>query len=219
MADQLVVRLGGSRPTSPEHTPSSTRPPSPTREHRHPLSRHESPRQNPHDPHHSDDSRPADPDALSDALLRASFNAHRHAELTHSPLSPTTSRAALSRGQSTPAFASRNSSSASLAELGEDQHPRASVELDLSRSRSGHRDHHHHERRSHSKRRSRSHHRHHAGTSASHISLPSLLHDVLHANIDVPKPVGVIESQRYMDLEDYLRNPSAPSFAATSSAS
>lgn len=42
--------------------------------------------------------------------------------------------------------------------------------------------------------------------------MPSLLHDVLHANIDVPKPVGVMESQRYMDLEDYLRNPSVISF-------
>ncbi|ORY69419.1 hypothetical protein BCR35DRAFT_307980 [Leucosporidium creatinivorum] len=201
VADQLVVHLGRSRPTSPEHTPSSTRPPSPTREHR------DSPRDSPRKDHHgAADAQAADPDALSDALLRASVNAHRHAEASHSPLAPTPTRAALSRGHSTPGLASRNSSSASLADLAEEGgHPRASTELDLRHSHSGHGDH-HHDRHS-SKRRSRSHHRHHHGKSSSHISLPSLLHDVLHANIDVPKPVGVMESQRYMDLEDYLHNP------------
>ncbi|KAK4700228.1 hypothetical protein P7C70_g6023, partial [Phenoliferia sp. Uapishka_3] len=46
---------------------------------------------------------------------------------------------------------------------------------------------------------------HHKRTSSSH-TLPSLLHEVLHPNIDI-RPVGVVESQRYMDLEDYLHNP------------
>ncbi|KAI5478848.1 hypothetical protein MNV49_004580 [Pseudohyphozyma bogoriensis] len=55
------------------------------------------------------------------------------------------------------------------------------------------------------KKRARSQHRGH-GKSGSHISLPSLLHEVLHPNIDI-RPVGLTESQRYMDLEDLLHNP------------
>ena len=51
------------------------------------------------------------------------------------------------------------------------------------------------------KKRARSHHRGLLSSSESHISLPSLLHEVLHPNIDI-RPVGVVESQRYMDLED-----------------
>lgn len=44
--------------------------------------------------------------------------------------------------------------------------------------------------------------------SASHISLPNLLQEVLHPQS--ARPVGVVESQRYMDLEDYLSNPFVP---------
>ena len=41
--------------------------------------------------------------------------------------------------------------------------------------------------------------------NASHVSLPSLLHDVLQPH--EVRPVGFFESQRYMDLEDFLSNP------------
>ncbi|GAA6024554.1 hypothetical protein JCM11491_000604 [Sporobolomyces phaffii] len=64
-----------------------------------------------------------------------------------------------------------------------------------SRSRSRHRHHPHHHDRDH-----RDHHR------ASHVSLSSLLHDVLHPHVDI-KPVGVVASMRYADLEDILSNP------------
>ncbi|GAA6062092.1 hypothetical protein JCM10212_002342 [Sporobolomyces blumeae] len=54
------------------------------------------------------------------------------------------------------------------------------------------------------KPRSKSRNRH--GNRASHVSLSSLLHDVLHPHVDI-KPVGVVESMAYADLEDYLSNP------------
>ena len=193
-ADLLVVRIGRSRPTSREHSPSSSRRASPTRggTRSAPLAG-------------SSDGDAADPDALSNALANVTSNPHRQG--AHSPLVPTSTRTEPTRGHSASHLPSRNSSSGSLADLAEDPAAQThdSEHGTAHHSQHGHHHlhHHHHERPSRSKKRSRSQHRGHHGKSAT--SLPSLLHDVLH--IDVPRPVGVFESQRYMDLEDYLSNP------------
>ncbi|KAJ3016932.1 hypothetical protein HKX48_003802, partial [Thoreauomyces humboldtii] len=44
--------------------------------------------------------------------------------------------------------------------------------------------------------------------STGHPSLHGFMIDALQSSVDMPKPVGVMESQRYMDLEDYMNNPS-----------
>lgn len=193
--DDLVIHLAHSRPASPDQTPASTRPPSPTREHRDSF----------------ENQRPPDAHDLSAALSSA---AHIHSPLgpthsrDHSPLAPTptrdihtplATRASFQRTGSASGLASRNSSSASLADLAEEgaqspprsRHESSSVPHTML-------DFHTPER--HHKKRARSHHRGHHGKSSSHISLPSLLHDVLHAN--VPRQTGMFESQKYMDLED-----------------
>lgn len=95
--------------------------------------------------------------------------------------------------------ASRTSSSASLADLDEHHASEPSTSIgfqhDLPKPDRG------------SRKRSKSRHRTgHTHKSSSHLSLSSLLHDVLHPHIDTRR-VGVVESVRYADLEDYLANP------------
>ncbi|SCV72848.1 BQ2448_4385 [Microbotryum intermedium] len=121
----------------------------------------------------------ADPHQLSSALTKA----------TNESRPP---RASAHRSYSHQGFttSSRNSSSASLGDLHEglvDNHQ------GYSRPSSS---------KQRSKSRTRLHTQHHKNKSSA-----SLLHDILHPNVEVPRPVGMFESQRYMDLEDYLHNP------------
>ncbi|GAA6054703.1 hypothetical protein JCM3770_000038, partial [Rhodotorula araucariae] len=221
-ADDLVLRMGRSRANSPEHTPGhtpgSTRPSSPTREPR-------------------GSSSAPDPAALGEALSRVRHDSEHGSALgggpSTSPVWPSSPLSGaqqalprIARAQSSPGLRARDDSSASLADLAE--HPstlaheregRPSVAI----SRGSHPDHHpsahahahshghgrfskDKRRRSRSRNRSSTHAHGHGKGSSSHISLPSLLHEVLHPQLDV-KPVGVVESMTYADLEDYLHNP------------
>ncbi|GAA5852458.1 hypothetical protein JCM9279_003454 [Rhodotorula babjevae] len=224
-ADDLVLHLGHSRANSRDHTPSSTRPSSPTRERR-------------------EASSAADPAALGEALSRIRLESEPRSGQAHgassspaypsSPLSPAPDGAQnhpprIGRAQSSPGLRARDKSSASLADLAE--HPSTSTHdrdehASVSIAHGAHPHHHSHHpephsphaqghytrfprekrRRSRSKNRSSPHGHGHGKNSSSHISLPSLLHDVLHPQLDV-KPVGVVESMTYADLEDYLHNP------------
>lgn len=168
-ANDLVIHLDRSRPTSPDHSrPASVR--------------------------RADSEQETDDD--DDAHV-----AHRESRLPGSPLAPTPegSRTPIRRRPSEDGglvTASRNSSSASLTVGGasEDQDKRGGSigfgELPTAKKR---------------RERSRSRHRGHHHKSSSHVSLSHLLHDVLHPNIDTRR-VGVVESQRYADLEDMLGN-------------
>lgn len=162
IADALVVHLGHSRPTSPEHTPASTRP----------VSLRE-----PTDTPDPSESRDA-PDS------RASLD-------TPIP-TPSPIRGAFLRSASAPMHRDSSADLHDLSPLPE-HHIGPSPLQELHQAL--------HQHSVGGKKRARSHHRGHHGKSSSHISLPSLLHDVLHPNIDI-RPVGVVESQRYMDLED-----------------
>ncbi|SCZ92065.1 BZ3500_MvSof-1268-A1-R1_Chr5-3g08313 [Microbotryum saponariae] len=121
----------------------------------------------------------ADPHQLSRALAKATNETDSQ-------------RVSAYRSHSHPAFttSSRNSSCASIGDLHEGL-------VDNHQS---------HSRPSSSKRRSKSrtrlHAQHHKNKSSA-----SLLHEILHPNVEIPRPVGMFESQRYMDLEDYLHNP------------
>ncbi|GEM08584.1 brefeldin A sensitivity protein-related, DUF2421 containing protein [Rhodotorula toruloides] len=181
-ADALVVHLAHSRPGSPDETPGSTRPPSPERERNH--QRRES-------------SISMDVYALNHALNKIQHHQDQgHSPVSSSPLSPSHPLPRQLR--------SRDHSSSSLTDL---VHA-TSHGLSEGRSRTHFPEQHSHRMHysgANGKRRSRSRGRHGRGSS-SHISLPSLLHEVLHPQIDV-KPVGVVESTVYADLEDYLHNP------------
>ncbi|GAA6020046.1 hypothetical protein JCM10207_006768 [Rhodosporidiobolus poonsookiae] len=204
VADDLVIHIGRSRPPSPDHTPGSSRRASPTRERRE-----------------SDASSAADAEALNKALSRVQHSDHHHSGGHHSPsgsvsfapspLSPSPRPASLTQQHSQSHLRRNGVSSTSLTDLPE--HPdRPSLSHDASheptraQSHPHHSSHHssHGARHSHG-RRSRSRTRHGKHTSSSHVSLPSLLHDVLHPHLDV-RPVGVLESAKYGDLEDYLHN-------------
>ncbi|KAK4050247.1 hypothetical protein OIV83_003568 [Microbotryomycetes sp. JL201] len=131
----------------------------------------------------------ADPAELSRALESASST-------IRPALSTGNTSATPQRAQTTTAI-SRNASSSSLTEGNVDDPRRVSLDFDPHRHQSHHGWYH--------RRRPRS--RHRNPREASHISLPSLLQDVLHANVEVPRPVGLVESMRYADLEDQLANP------------
>ncbi|GAA5921957.1 hypothetical protein JCM1841_005015 [Sporobolomyces salmonicolor] len=186
VADHLVIHLGHSRPPSQagsaNPSPASTRPSSPVRSGRN-------------SPRGSVES--ADPEALKAALQRAEHpsSPRRAFQLdtpTPSPLAPTPRPAAFTRHQSTPilhpALHSSRPSTISLTDLADGSRTEPSTPGGTR----------------HQKRQSRSRHRHTKG--ASHVSLSSLLHDVLHPHVDI-KPVGLVESMAYADLEDYLHNP------------
>ncbi|GAA5957141.1 hypothetical protein JCM21900_003109 [Sporobolomyces salmonicolor] len=186
VADHLVIHLGHSRPPSQagsaNPSPASTRPSSPVRSGRN------SPRGT---------VESADPEALKAALQRAEHpsSPRRAFQLdtpTPSPLAPTPRPAAVTRHQSTPilhpALHSSRPSTISLTDLADGSRTEPSTPGGTR----------------HQKRQSRSRHRHTKG--ASHVSLSSLLHDVLHPHVDI-KPVGLVESMAYADLEDYLHNP------------
>ncbi|GAA6054812.1 hypothetical protein NBRC10513_007431 [Rhodotorula toruloides] len=187
-ADALVVHLAHSRPGSPDETPGSTRPPSPERERNH--DRHES-------------SISMDVHALNHALNKVQHHQDQsYSPVSSSPLSPAHP---LPRQSSSHNLRSREHSSSSLTDL---VHATSHGSGSERRSRTRFPEHHFHRMHysgANGKRRSRSRGRHGKGSS-SHISLPSLLHEVLHPQIDV-KPVGVVESTVYADLEDYLHNP------------
>ncbi|GAA5893885.1 hypothetical protein JCM5296_004627 [Sporobolomyces johnsonii] len=189
VADHLVVHLGHSRPPSQagsaNPSPSSTRPSSPVR------SGHNSPRG-------SGSVGSADPEALKAALRRAEQPSSPSRRTFHpdpptpSPLAPTPRPPSIIRHQSTPvlhtALRSTRPSAVSLTDLAEGSRTEPSTPGGTRNQ----------------KRQSRSRHRHAKG--ASHVSLSSLLHDVLHPHVDI-KPVGLVESMAYADLEDYLHNP------------
>ncbi|BGP41609.1 hypothetical protein JCM10449v2_005600 [Rhodotorula kratochvilovae] len=222
-ADDLVLRMSRSRANSPEHSPAQT-----------PLSTRASSPTRPRSSRHGSSSAP-DPAVLGEALarVRSSGSGPSSATTPHAwPSSPLSGAAhalpRIGRAQSSPGLraSAREDSSASLADLAEhpssdDREGRPSVSI----SRGSHPDHHapahghahghsrfgkDKRRRSRSRNRSGGHghgHGHgHGKGSSSHISLPSLLHEVLHPQLDV-KPVGVVESMTYADLEDYLHNP------------
>ncbi|KAM0786302.1 hypothetical protein ACM66B_001780 [Microbotryomycetes sp. NB124-2] len=175
VADDLVIRLGRSRHASVDNSPSSTRPPSPTR---------------------TDDRANNGADAAE--LSKALQDAHR--KRGRPALSTSRFSDSPQRTQTTTAL-SRPGSSSSLANGGHPDEDNRRVSLDFDAPRP-HQSYHgwHHRRRPRSKHRG-------GPREASHLSLPSLLQDVLHANIEVPRPVGLIESMRYADLEDQLANP------------
>ncbi|GAA6035596.1 hypothetical protein JCM8097_004920 [Rhodosporidiobolus ruineniae] len=182
-ADDLVVHLGRSRPASPSHSIASSRAASPTRERR-------------------DSGQTADPEALNKALSKVQHSGDHDGHhspsgsvtFSPSPLSPSP-RPSVSHQPSHSHLRHGGHSSSSLADLAENpSHDRPSSHRHHSHS-------HHHS----SRRRSRSRQRHHKHSS-SHMSIPSLLHDVLHPQLDI-KPVGVLQSATYADLEDYLHNP------------
>ncbi|KAM0749705.1 hypothetical protein T439DRAFT_326581 [Meredithblackwellia eburnea MCA 4105] len=177
VADALVIHLGPSRPASVDLTPISTRAPS--------VADHDDP------PAEGGSSQQCDAGHLS-------------------PPNQISGRAPLSRTASAP-IARTGSSSDLAAGLDRDLEPvRENVEIQVPTP--PHASHSSDHLRPAHKKRARSHHRghhshhHHGHKSSSHISLTSLLHEVLHPNIDI-RPVGIVESQRYMDLEDYLHNP------------
>ncbi|GAA5958870.1 hypothetical protein JCM10213_009045 [Rhodosporidiobolus nylandii] len=198
VADELVVHLGRSRVNSPSHTPSSSRPGSPTRKRRG-----------------SANSVTVDPDVLNRALARVQHHGDNgehsptgSVSWAPSPLSPSSRPSAVGRRHSDSHLRHNGLSSSSLSDLAE--HPSDEREGRSSVKAHDHAQHSSHPHNSHHasslrqpRRRSRSRNRH---KGSSIISLPSLLHDVLHPNLDI-KPVGVIESTAYMDLEDYLGNP------------
>ena len=174
-ANQLVIHLDRSRPTSPD----GSRPPSARRAD-------------------SDRGSITDDDDDDHHLHRPP---HGDTRLPSSPLAgtPDGSRTPLGRGRSDEgglAGASRNSSSTSLA-AGDnpEDHERRPASVGFGELPTG---------KKH-KERSRSRHRGHHHKSSSHVSLSHLLHDVLHPTIDTRR-VGVVESQRYADLEDMLSN-------------
>ncbi|GJN90426.1 hypothetical protein Rhopal_003437-T1 [Rhodotorula paludigena] len=217
-ADDLVIHLGRSRNNSPSHTPSSSRPvsrpASPSRERR-------------------DSSHAPDPAVLGQALDRVKEGEVQDSQSpatspsTHAP-SPLSPLPRFGRAHSTPAFRDHDESSASFTDS--DVHPTSTRDHEgdsrASISNGAHSEHHRHHLPHHvghpmhhahthsvgstrfssssprdKRKRSRSRNRHGKGGSSSHISLPSLLHE-----LDV-KPVGVVESMTYADLEDYLHNP------------
>lgn len=239
-ADDLVLHLGRSRANSPAHTPASTRPSSPTRERQASSSTP--------DP-------AALGEALSRVRHESEHGTARGNGASSSPGYPSSPLSGvqpapprIGRAQSSPGLRTRDDSSTSLADLAE--HPSATSSRDRDEHASvsiAHGAHPHHDAHSHhgahghytrfpkdKRRRSRSRNRSgahghghgHGKGSSSHISLPSLLHEVLHPQLDV-KPVGVVESmvrllmpsrrvngadlcrrsQTYADLEDYLHNP------------
>ncbi|GAA5882877.1 hypothetical protein JCM16303_006623 [Sporobolomyces ruberrimus] len=180
VADDLTIHLGRSGApstvASPNDTPETSRPPSPTRT-----------------PTRQDSKDAANSTALAEALdnekkKQQSTRRGSHPDSVRgSPLSPPSPRKTPSyrRTRSNP-LAGNNSDS---------QHSHSSLELNREKTIQSLRD---------SKPRSRS--RHRNRERASHVSLSSLLHDVLHPHVDV-KPVGLVASMRYADLEDILSNP------------
>jgi hypothetical protein len=180
VADQLTIHLGRSGApstvASPDDTPASTRPPSPTRS-----------------PNRQDSKDAADSSALAEALdnekkKQQSTRRGSHPDsIKGSPLSPPSPR-------KTPSYR-RSRSNPVVGSSSDSQHSRSSLEMHREKTAQSLRD---------SKPRSRS--RHRNKERASHVSLSSLLHDVLHPHVDI-KPVGLVASMRYADLEDFLSNP------------
>ncbi|GAA5954631.1 hypothetical protein JCM3765_003834 [Sporobolomyces pararoseus] len=180
VADQLTIHLGRSGApstvASPDDTPASTRPPSPTRS-----------------PNRQDSKDAADSNALAEALdnekkKQQSARRGSHPDsIRGSPLSPPSPR-------KTPSYR-RSRSNPVVGSSSESQHSRSSLDLNREKTVQSLRE---------SKPRSRS--RHRGRERASHVSLSSLLHDVLHPQVDI-KPVGLVASMRYADLEDFLSNP------------
>ncbi|GAA5833075.1 hypothetical protein JCM11251_006506 [Rhodosporidiobolus azoricus] len=214
VADDLIIHLGRSRNVSPADSPASSRPASPTRG-----------RQD------SSDSSAPDAEAIDKALERVQHlgeNGGQHSPsgsvtFSPSPLSPSTRPPSVSHRDSQSHLRRNGASSGSLADLAE--HPTRDPQGRSSFSHPSHppeplhhfhsyshpsphsHDHHaqSHATSRHDRRRSRSRQRHNKHSS-SHISMPSLLHDVLHPNLDI-KPIGLIESSAYADLESLLHNP------------
>ncbi|GAA5894372.1 hypothetical protein JCM6882_007642 [Rhodosporidiobolus microsporus] len=207
VADDLIIHMGRSRGVSPADTPASSRPASPTRARRG-----------------SSDSAAPDAEALDKALARVQHlgeNSGQHSPaasvtFSPSPLSPSPRPPSVSHRDSQSHLRRNGVSSGSLSDLSEHPTRDRQGRSSFSQSHHPHPLHHHH---SHShdhhphhtsssrnnRRRSRSRQRHNKHSS-SHVSIPSLLHDVLHPNLDV-KPIGLIESAAYADLEDLLHNP------------
>jgi len=209
-ADDLVLHLGHSKANSRDHTPGSTRPSSPTRERREASSAA--------DPTALGEALSRIRRESEPGSGRAN-GASSSPAYPSSPLSPTPDGAhhhppRIGRAQSSPGLRARNESSTSLADLAE--HPSSSShhrdEHSVAHGAHSHQHHPHHaeahsshahghytrfprekQRRSRSRNRSSPHGHGHGKNSSSHISLPSLLHDVLHPQLDV-KPVGVVES-------------------------
>lgn len=263
VADALVVRMARSRPASREHTPESSRAPSPSRSRDHPMRA---------------GSDASDPRVLSAALARAGGDSSEEGGATSrttvsfqppqlysrhstphapSPLVPARSRHSSNslteldridrdseqehenehehdheRGRPLDNHSSfrRHRSGIESVSAGVSMHDAEAYDPQVLHHRThGHLNGHVHGSKllASSTRSSRelspTRHRH-RGTSqnplrhghghgkrghggSSHVSLPSLLHDVLHPHIDAPKPVGIQESLRYLDLEDLLHNP------------
>ncbi|GAA5961874.1 hypothetical protein JCM8115_001452 [Rhodotorula mucilaginosa] len=194
--DDLVVRLGRSRAGTPNGTPTTSRPQSLELER------------------DADESDTGDDHAqqLGTALQAVR---ERDPERNGSPSRPGRT---FDRAHSSPGPRRAGISSDSLAELDDRHSSRTSQRGDHgppspgTRTAQYHQGHYfphahrrHHRSRGEEKRRSRSRTRH-GKHSSSHASLPGLLHDVLHPQVDV-RPVGVVESTVYADLEDYLSNP------------
>lgn len=207
--DDLIVHLGRSRPNSPDHSPLSTRPNSLDSDRPQNLEAYVPSSETASTRHYFDPSHltvPSSPPSREVPL--GSSPLAPHPPYPPQPQAPTnrnpfpspynrTYSAPASHHQSisTPASLSRNSSSNSLADLNvfgpgvpggneELEHP---VDSHLSRLK---------------KKKIRG---HMHTRSGSHTSLPSMLHDILQPQ--GIRPVGLVESQRYMDIEDFLSNP------------
>lgn len=219
VVDDLVIHLGHSRRSSAEHTPPSTRPTSPTPNHstNNRNSNTEETGSRPHSRSNSPSGRHLNP------LFSINNNSYEVGMVHHpSPLHPRPTTPPMDARGGAPL---RNYSSGALInafssgdEEGdveeEEEDERGELEEDSARVSRSIGDYNGHRPKSVTtlKKRPKSHHRsgshshyHHHGLhstlghlakSASGISLPSLLHDVLHPNIDL-RPVGVGESQRY----------------------
>lgn len=230
--DQLTIHMGHSRPGSADHSPSSSRPPSrppspPLGVSRvgaalmHVEAQLESPvhlqpplstRENIlHSP--SPLSLPPFNPDLSPPKSHFSPHPISHSE-PHSVSHSASHSAPHSVPHSVP-HSNRPSRPSSTASLSTDNLHASANEHESLPTES---DHHHsylnrfhfnHHNSSTGIKRPRSHHQksqsgnhHHSG---SHISLPSLFTDAFHAQS--VRPVGLMESQRYADLEDFLSNP------------
>ncbi|KAK4049887.1 hypothetical protein OIO90_005276 [Microbotryomycetes sp. JL221] len=184
VVDDLVIRLGRSRNPSNDNTPTSTRPPSPEREGSQQL-------EEPTNASHAE--------SLSKALEEAANNKER-GRRRHAGTASPPSHGSPHRAMTTTAISRIQSRATASAEERTDPDDGAtSVSFGPSRFDT-------HDGPYHHRRRPRSRHRGNRDRT-SHLSLPSLLHDVLHANVEVPRPVGLVESMRYADLEDQLANP------------
>lgn len=194
VADELTIHLGRSAApstvASPGDTPVSTRPPSPARESRASSARRQ------------DSKDAANSTALAQALdqerekqkqQESARRASHPDSIRGSPLSPP------SPARKTPSYRRSRSNPVIVSSSADSNHSRSSLDLHREKTVQSLRD-----ARPRSRSRQRNGNRNRE--RASHVSLSSLLHDVLHPHVDI-KPVGVVASMRYADLEDILSNP------------